>query len=439
MRAFTLTLILSSVLGLVSLSATSTAFAQDKSPLKMTMLNVSEGGGAKSHKKIKNVLLDNDNVRYVDEDRLSGRLDRYSVSLKLLRKTELRDRFQKRLGRMIKKEGLEGLFLVDVYNRGRKFQLVVLGPDGEELANITRKIRGGVISNSQSFKVLNTAFRALGPKVLASRNRAAAEEESKKVQKPKKSTDGNVADKTELPAKKGDLERGLELGVGVFVGRRAMEVKEGDGPNDFKLEHGSPFVGAGLRLDAIAASFSDGKAALGITAFGAYAQFSTIFFDQDTNERQELSSAFTRVGAELRYMNALTAKFILDLYGGAELLSLTIAPNSFYTGNRYISGRAGIGANFRFGDDALLRGHAGVVPVFSADNSGGAFGKSPTSIGYEAGARLNFNISDSFFVQLNYTFQLLQPEYPEPSAPIDVPTESTDVMHTGNVLFGLSL
>lgn len=437
MRGFTLTLITCCALGLFTFVPR--AHAQDKSPLKMTMLNVSEGGGGKSHKKIKNVLLDNDNVRYVDEDRISGRLDRYAMNMKVLRKSELRQRFKSRIKRMLKKEGLEGIFLLDVYNRGRKLQLVVIGPEGDELANLKRKIRGGVISNDQTYSLLNKAFRALGPAVLKARKNEAADvpDEPKKTTKKKRT--GDIEKKDEPPAQPGELARGLELGVGVFVGRRAMEVKEGDGPNDFRLEHGSPFVGAGLRLDAIATTFSDNTAALGVTLFGAYAQFSTIFFDQDTNERQELSSTFTRVGAELKYINGFSPKFLLDVYGGAELISLTIAPNAFYTGNRYISARAGLGLNFKFGEDALLRAHGGVLPVFSADNSGGAFGQSPLSFGYEAGARLNFNISESFFVQLNYTFQLLQPEYPEPSEPIGVATQSTDIMHTGNVLFGLAL
>lgn len=416
-----------------------TAHAQAPEPLKMTFMNVSSSGGERAHEQLRSILETNPNVQVYDDADVVPRLDDYALSLKILRKGELRQKYRARIRRMLRAQGLEGLFLIDVYSRGRKMQIVVIGPDGVELLDVERAIKNGKPTDKQAIDVLQDGFGVLGPEVLAFREANPAEEDT---QDPPEEPDDATVNKA-LPSpdepRLGSLKRRLELGVGVFVGRRQMEVKEGDTPQDFKLQHGSPFVGASVRVDGIATSLSQGQAALSLSFFGSYAQFTTIFFDNDTNAKQELSSSFSRVGAEAGYLRELSAKFLLDGYAGAEVISLTIAKNAFYTGNRYVMARAGAGLGIRLGDETTLRPHVGILPVFTADNSGGAFGASPFSLGYEAGVRLSFSLTESLFVQANYAFQYLAPEFPEPSAIIGVPTSSSDLVHTGNLLIGLSL
>lgn len=420
------------------------AMAQAPAPLKMTLINVSTSGGERVHEQLRGILEENPNVQVFDDAEIKARLEDYALDLKILRKGDLRKKYKARIRRMLKTQGLEGLFLVDVYSRGRKLQLVVIGPEGAEIVDLERGVRNGQATNKQAIEVLQKAFAALGPEVLAYREaHPDPGAEATEPEEPEEPDPSEEELRAALEAAKrraqGNLARKIDLGVGVFIGRRNMEVKEGDTPEDFRLEHGSPFVGVGVRADAIATTFSEGHAALGIGFFGAYSQFTTIFYDVDTNGKQELSSSFSRFGGELSYLRSLSPRFVLDGYAGAELISLTIAKNAFYTGNRYVMGRAGVGVGLRLGQEATLRPHVGVLPVFSADNSGGAFGSSPLSFGYEAGARLNFSLTESLFVQANYTFQYLAPTFPEPSAIIGVATSSTDLVHTGNLLFGLSL
>lgn len=427
-----------------TLDAPASARAQAPAPLKMTLINVSTSGGERAHEQLRSILEENPNVQVFDDAEIKARLEDYALDLKILRKGDLRKKYKARIRRMLKAQGLEGLFLVDIYSRGSKLQLVVIGPEGAEIVDLERGVRNGQATNKQSIEILQKAFGALGPEVLAYRdaNPDPSSEEPEEAD-PLEPDPSEEELRKELEAAKrraqGNLSRKLDLGVGVFIGRRNMEVKEGDTAEDFRLEHGSPFVGVGVRGDAIATTFSEGHAALGVGVFGNYAQFTTIFYDMDTNGKQELSSSFSRFGAELSYIRSLSPRFLIDGYAGAELISLTIATNAFYTGNRYVMGRAGVGVGLRLGQDATLRPHVGILPVFSADNSGGAFGSSPLSFGYEAGARLNFSLTESFFVQANYTFQYLAPDFPEPSAVIGAPTSSTDLVHTGNLLFGLSL
>ena len=415
-------------------------YAQAPEPLRMTLFNASLSGGERVHEQLKDLLAENPNVQLIEDEDLAPKLEDYALSMKLLRKGDQRQKHQSRLRRMLRAQSLEGFFVVDVFSRGRKLQVVVIGPDGQELADIQRALQGGKLSRKEALEVLQEAFGALGPEVLAYREaNPASPAQADSPGDPTPGDDQLQAQLAPPSAAAQTLERGLELGVGVFVGRRDMSTTQGDSPQDFRLQHSSPFVGAGARVDALALTFEQGQAALGVSLFGAYAQFKTIFYDVDTNLRQELSSSFSRVGAEALYQRAFGPRFLGDLYAGAELISLTIARNAFYTGNRYASGRAGLGLGLRLGDEARLRVHGGLLPVFSADNSGGAFGPSPLSVGLEAGARFSFALTERLFVQINYTFERLTPEYPEPTATIGVPTSSSDLLHTGHLMLGLSL
>ncbi len=136
----------------------------------------------------------------------------------------------------------------------------------------------------------------------------------------------------------------------------------------------------------------------------------------------------------------MSSFFFLDLFAGAELMRLTIEPNRLYTGTSYVMGRAGLGVSFRFGEGARLRLHGGATPIFTASNSAGAFGASPLSVGLEGGARLAFTLIEGTFLELNYTFQRMTPEFPDPVPDLGGPKVSTaaqDMLHTGNALLGL--
>ena len=46
----------------------------------------------------------------------------------------------------LKSENIEGLLVIDSFSKGRKLQIVVLGPEGAELKDIKRNIKGGRIA-----------------------------------------------------------------------------------------------------------------------------------------------------------------------------------------------------------------------------------------------------------------------------------------------------
>ena len=435
---------LTTALACVTIAAPTEARAQDeeRSPLKLVVLNVAQKGGSPAVKAIARELEDNDAVELLDSEDVTIALRDFDLDESSLRKSSTRRKYSNRIYRLMRAQGIEGLLLVDVYSKGRKVQLVVIGPEGDELTDLKESTKRGRLSKSEARGMLRGAFQELGPAVLEFReNQAAIAETPEDSEDPfDASSEGGagVEDKaTRDPDAGSALETATRIGLGVFLGRRGLDVREGDATDDFRLTHASPFVGAGARIDLV--PYVGGDNAFGVTLTGAYAPFVTIFGNAEDGTTEELSSAHIRVGGQLSYLRALGARSVLDVWGGAEYSSISIAANPFYTGNQYVYGRAGLGFTYRFNADASVRAHAGALPTFSADNSGGAFGPSPFSLGYEGGASLALSLSENIFFRLDYTFQLLSPDYPEPVAPITAQTRSTDIFNTGNVLVGFTL
>ncbi len=422
------------------------AQAQALRPLRMTLINVAGGDGRLIEEQLRRILVSNENLALLDAASVAASLERYELSGRALAKSALRKQSQERIGELMQGLDLEGMLLLDVYGRGKKAQLVVIGPSGRELSNAEMSLkRANRMSDEQVVELLRDAFGVLGPAVLAHRARAvpAPVRDAQSAGVTSELASGAEVQEPQPEPKEASGEgiaRVLELSIGLAVGRRSIQIKQGEQPEDYRLNHASPFLGAGLRLSGVPWVFNEaGTSALGLAVFGAYAPFSTSFFDADTGDRLELSSAYTRMGAEAQYLRELSARFMLDLYGGIDLMSVTIAPNAYYTGNRYLTARAGVGMTARLGADAALRLHGGVLPMLDANNSGGLFGESPFSVGYEAGAQLSFNLLDDVFLQAHYTFQFLTPSYPDPNPPITVATSSQDMLHTGGLMVGLRL
>lgn len=420
---------------------------QAQAPLKMALINVAGKDGRRAYDEFEEILRDSPDIKLTRGAKLEDKLDQYDLSESSLRKSSLRKKKRQQFAEMMRAENLEALLIVDVYNKGRTLQVVAIGPDGEQLTEVEEKITRGTPSRKQAVGALRESFGALVPAVKAYREEAAKPKEETPIEVVKGEGDGSAKGEEDLSlaeqaARRVRSEHGLEPGatasVGAFFGRRAMSVKEGDAPDDFKLQHSSPFIGIGARIDGIFTTFGEGDSALGGNLYVAYAPFTTVFSTTSGQPPQELASSFLRLGGELDYTKILTARLRLNVFGGVERVSLTIAQNSFYTGSTYLAGRVGAGVTFRFGPDAYLRAHGAALPTFSADNSGGAFGDSPLSWGFEGGALLRFHIVEDVYIQLQYAYQRFAPDFPTPSPAIAVPTTSTDQLHTGSLQVGLA-
>ncbi len=429
----------------VTLLCAPSAFAQD--PLKVVLVDVSKKGGQRVYKTFDGLLDASDDIQTRSSKKFLDRADEEGLDEADLRKGKTRDRSAKKFRAIMKDIDAEAILLLDVFSKGRKAQMVVIGPNGKEAADVRRNIKKGRIKKDDAKKVLGEAFGSVVPLVKDFRDNGGwdaveEEEEEEEVadneeEEEEEEEDEEMSLKDKAVANKRSdsaLDTGFSLGFGALLGSRSFTMESADAEADegFQLDHSSPFVGVWVKVDTIFATLGDGDAAIGATLFGGYAPFTTVF-----DEADEFASDYARLGLELKYIKVFGDSFILDVYGGAEASSITIEKNRFYTGNRYIAARAGLYGSYVAGRLAVGAG-GGVLPTFSILNSDGAFGDAGFSLGFEANAGLSFLITDSIDLGLAYDLTLLGVEYEEPVVVAD-PLTSSDTMHTVRVLVGYRL
>jgi hypothetical protein len=438
-------LVFATVAFLLALPAT--AAAQD--PLRLSFVNAAKSGGDSAHETISEFLDASDDIETTPQKKVWDEAAELDLSEKDFRSSKKRDDNAREFRTIMKNLDIEALMILDVYSRGRKLQVVVIGPEGTEVADIRQDIRRGRISKSKARDVLKDAFGALVPEVKKFRDgggwEAAEEEEEEEVADadllPEEDlgdsdgdgdTDGEVSDKTVNASTGafGELTPGYRIHVGALVGQRGLLV---EGANEVNIQHESPFVGIGGRLTGIFSTFGEGNSAVGFSVFGGYAPFTTVI-----DGSAEIASEYARLGAQLEYHNMFGGKYGIELFGGAEATSVTLEKNENYTGNRYITARAGLNGVYIFDPVRLYVGGA-VLPVFDTNNSDGAYGEAAFHLSFEANAGIGFGITDSISAMLGYTLQSFGPEYTEPQVRLTGPATSSDVMHTGLIAIGYAL
>ncbi len=141
----------------------SVAQAQDQDPLRMVVVNASERGGEQPRSQLVSILEDNEAIELIESEDVLAVMEDFGVNEKILRKQALRAKFKSRISRMTRAQRIEGMLIVDTYNKGRTLQVVVLGPDGEEIQDVRRKIKGGRLKQDTAIGVLQDVFPVLGP------------------------------------------------------------------------------------------------------------------------------------------------------------------------------------------------------------------------------------------------------------------------------------
>jgi len=452
----------------------STAVAQEQAPLRMSLLNVSASGGGQPRDQLVEILSDNEAIELIDAEDVRSMMANFGVNDKLLRVSELRTKRRTRITRLMQAQGVEGLIIIDVYSKGKKLQVVVLGPDGTQLKSIKRNISKARITRKQGLDILQEVFPVLGPEVLEFRqqqqsNVAVVEEPVDPVEEEvpfDEEFDGPIGGEDPEdqkpedpePTPGGYFQRGITLGAGAFFGSRAMEVSEVNNNNPDAIKHTTQLVGLNAQVDITLASFGkSNNSAVVLVGDLAYAPFET-WFDKDGDKQkqpgEQFASSFLDGGGQLGYRQMIGSQARFGVYGGAEYIILRISAlakdratrNADYTGNEYTALRAGAELGYDFSKTAQLLLNGGLLPVLSADNSGGALGESDTSLGYHAGARLQINFTENLHASASYKFRTLSPKFENPPAAdeatsgsrINSSAESTDTIHGGTVMIGLS-
>lgn len=434
------------VVGAVSLLFGTKAFAQQE-PLRLAFVNASKSGGGDAFDLIEQFLEASDDIQVLNSDRVWDEASDVGVSKTDFRSGSRRKESSQEFRTVMKNLGIESILIQDVYSRGRKFQLVVIGPDGTEVADIRKDIRRGRISKDQARDVLKQAFGQLVPEVKAFRDNggwdAYAEPEPEPEPEPEEDLDPfapeeDEDDEDETPTVPGEygLASGYTLNFGALVGSRDFAL-EGAAAEDgrFQLDHKSPWVGLFVQIDAVFAVLGEGNSAIGASLFGGYAPFTTIF-DGD----QEFASDFARLGGQLVYIYAIDENIAIDIFAGVETRSITIEQNENYTGDKYLGARAGARGSYTSGVLSIGAG-AAVLPTFSINNSNGAYGEADgLALGLEGKADLGFQVTDGINVSIGYLFQTISVDFVDPIRPgVGEPVSTSDTIHSGMVTVGYTL
>jgi len=422
-----------------------TLWASD--PLRMAFVDASVSGGKNAYSTILEFLEVSDDIKVKDSEKIWDAADAVGIARKDFRNGKRREASTKEFRQVMKKLDIESIVILDVFSKGRKLQLVVIGPSGEEVADVRRDIQRGRPTKAQARDILKEAFGTLVPEVVSFREKggwdayddapkvAARQDYEEEEEEEDEDTSGDIRDRV-VAKRQGDfgLEPGFNLRFGALIGSRSFNMTSEGG---FALDHKSPFVGVFGRVEALLSVFSEGSAGIGLAAFGGYAPFTTLF---DQNE--EFPSDYGRIGGELFFVKAFSPDLRMNIFGGAEMWSVTIAKNRFYTGNQYTAARVGLTGIYTTGPIALFAGGA-LLPTFGINNSDEAFGETELTFGFDGHAGLTFKISDAIDATVGYKFRTISPDHPTPKVigtPENPdPISSSDTLHIGTITLGYQL
>lgn len=341
---------------------------------------------------------------------------------------------------VLEQANLEAVVLVDVVSKGKKIQIVILGPDGGPIHESVNKLRKKrQLSSKETSSYVGAALDEAGPMIdarreeiaIAERERLEEERRRKEAEERRRREEEENSDFSDLtdPDKDEDRADGplptkFKVGAGVFVGRRSFNLI-----NDFiEIGQQTPLLGAGAHL-RYGHGLSGDKLNVGIQANFAWAPFKNQYTNT-AGEQQSLASNFVQGGARARLMYAVADIFALGAHVGADVLSVTIDPNPTYTGHRYIWARAGADIALMLGSGLTIEAGASALPVLQAVTSGGAYGDGESTVALGAHGALIFPLTKDLTLDASYSYTGIDLTYTKPEGQNNVPT-TQDTMHTG--------
>lgn len=429
------------VFGVVGLSS-SEASAQE-APLKMVFLKSDPDDGDQTYEKLRGVLEASDDIQLIPSTQLLAQARNEGLSLETFRSSEQRIDAADQFMRAMKAAQVEAIIVYDIFGGGRTVQLVAIGPWGSELSDVRERVSRPV-SDNEALALFKEAFSMLIPQVRAFRaeQQAKAQRESD-MQQEQDSLEEELMGSEEKTSLKdqvveeqrrayGNLKTGLEIRGGAIFGYRAMDLST---TADFTLDHSTPLAGIAGRLDTIFLVSDGERQAFGASLWGHFAPFKTTFNTGDSTNIQEYPGQFINFGVDLTYLRGLSSEVVLRGNLGTEITSIRLNPNRFYTGNRYIYARAGIGIMYRIAELIDINVDALLLPVLSSELSGNDFGSSNVHLAFGLDSSLDFRFLDPFLISVRYGLRSWNATYPDPNV-IPESASTSDLAHMANVFVG---
>lgn len=363
-----------------------------------------------------------------------------------LRSGDDRDKHRAVIEESLDEANLEGLLLIDSYSGGRKLQVLGIGPEGSPVHEVKRKLRQRRrLRDAAAKQVLREVFAKLIPAIKARRAEIAERKRREAEERRRRQEAEEARQRAQTQAKAGassggevssTMERG-STGGGRLGSTLAVSAGAMAGQRTFRLESDSvlvdqqvPLLGGALELRA-AKGLGEGHLQLGVDADLAWAPFG-IAFDDPALGAGILSGDFVRGGGALRVAWAPIDVLYLGARVGADVLSITMDPNTTYTGHRYIWGRGGAELGVMPIEALTIAAQASALPVLQAVTSGDAYGAGDSGLAFEFGGRADVALESGLVVRLSYRYTPLDLSYQADAA------TSSDRLHTGMLTAGWS-
>jgi hypothetical protein len=427
-------------IAVVLFASVGTAVAQEEDPLKLVFLNSDPMDGEGVYDSVEGVLEASNDIELFDPADLLTAGDERGVSLETFRDGDRRKQNAGAFKDMLAQTSAESIMVLDVFGSGNTMQLVIIGPRGDELADVRQSIAGSTPSQAESVEALREVFKVLVPEIRDFREaEARRKEQNAQVDLLGEGEPEELTVKERVIKQHRQNHAELTVGVtptaGMIFGRRNMQVET---QAEYQLDHASPFIGFGGEIDAIFMLMDGETAAIGATLFGGYAPFTTVFTDPNTGEPSEYPSAYSNVRLDLKYLKGLGRDLIVHGKLGAEMMTVSVGENELYTGNSYLNLRVGAGLLYQFGQLAELHLDAAALPTLSAELSGDAMGKNDFGVGFHGAGRLHLKVLEPVDVSIGYDLQYYAVTFSSPNLE-DLGGEAlstSDVVHLANVMIG---
>ncbi len=413
------------------------AAADDEPKTTIVIIDSDPGDKGRAFKPLDKALSGRKDVKVTSEAEFLESAKERGVTLETLRKGSAREKNEEPIANAMADAGIEVLIVVDAIKKRRYAQAVVLGPKGKELADIRERISRIRKTSGANKHVLNKAIKAAQPEVAAHREmlrkkaeaeRLAAAKADEKTAKAASAEDAEVAASMEVAQEQPEStgEPFMMLSVAGLLGQRSFSAEAAE--SSYAIDHSVPLAGATMELGLTLARFGNGL--IGFEAQGDYAPMS-VEFVADGGEPFTVSGHHVAGRGELVYRHRFGAAFTRIGFG-ADAVSSTLDPNSYFTGTRYIAGRGTIGAGFGDVNGFMVELNGGVLPVFSNNTSGQAYGEAPLALAYTGQGRIRLAFTSAIGMQLGYDLRLYSNTYEEPPLASSA-VEASDLIHGGNI------
>lgn len=329
--------------------------ASSEERIAVSLVNGADAEGVSVAAKLRRILENQDDIRYVAEQKLLESGASHGVTVETFRKGSEREAHVEDFRKTMRDADVETVLVLDVFSG--KVQLVALDPRGREVADERRALSDGNVETKDAAALLKAIFSKVVPAWKEWKREKATDDRRDEVAMPSLGAGGSSSFL-------------FRVNLGPLFALRSMTL---EGSDDEITHSPQPYAGLQFGASGTLARFPKLDASLQFDAeLGYGASKNRELVPGETPPITELTFGGFRLFAIRRLGNRISA----GLGAGFQATSVIVQPNTIYTGHRYLAGDASLRVDWLPPPKWLsLTGEVGAYPVFATDNSDSAHGE----------------------------------------------------------------